>query len=204
MRKFVICFLIMGFTFLMPGFAVAAQDIYVKGIAKITMRTGPGVDHKIVAMLMSGSKLEVIEHKPDWCRVKAEDGKIGWVLTRFLTEDVPLTRTVEKLKAENEQIEASLATLEEKNQDLVRQNNILKDIEEKYNKLKLESAEFLKLDAEYKAVLNLSEEQKNQIAALEKNLNNEEKLWFLSGAGVFIVGLFIGLSTRKKKRSSLL
>ena len=48
------------------------------------------------------------------------------------------------------------------------------------------------------------EGQKAQIEILENNLNNEEKLWFLSGAGVFIVGLFLGLSTRKKKRSSLL
>ena len=44
---------------------LAAQDIYVNGVIKITMRMGPGVEHKIVAMLTSGSKLETIEYKSD-------------------------------------------------------------------------------------------------------------------------------------------
>ncbi len=46
--------------------------------------------------------------------------------------------------------------------------------------------------------------QKGQIKTLENDLNKEQKLWFLSGAGVFIFGLLLGLITRKKKRSGLL
>ncbi len=74
------------------------------------------------------------------------------------------------------------------------------DIEEKYKKLEQASADFLKLSDSYKVLAKESQDQKDQILTLEKNMNNEEKLWFLSGAGVFIVGLIIGLSTRKKKR----
>ncbi|MBA3009597.1 MAG: TIGR04211 family SH3 domain-containing protein [Proteobacteria bacterium] len=183
---------------------LAAQDIYVSGITKITMRTGPGVEHKIVAMLTSGSKLETIEYKSDWSHVRTQEGKSGWVLSRFLTQEVPQTLLVEQLQAENKRLTAALAQAEGKNQALAEKSVDLVDIEEKYKKLEQASADFLKLNDDYKALTRLSQDQKDRIQALEQNMNNEEKLWFLSGAGVFIVGLIIGLSTRKKKRNSLL
>ncbi len=183
---------------------LVAQDIYVTGITKITMRTGPGVEHKIVAMLTSGSKLETIEYQRDWSHVKTWDNKTGWVLSRFLTEKVPQTLLVKQLQNENKDLMAALEQAEGKKQTLAEKNEFLTDIEEKYKKLEQASADFLKLNASYKELAKLSQDQKDQILILEKNMNNEEKLWFLSGAGVFIVGLIIGLSTRKKKRSSLL
>jgi SH3 domain protein len=183
---------------------LSAKDIYVTGITKITMRTGPGVEHKIVAMLTSGTKLETIEYQRDWSHVKTQGNKTGWVLSRFLTEEVPQNLLVEQLQAENEKLQTALEQAEEKNRGLTEKNETLMDIEEKYKKLEQESADFLKLSDSYKALSQESQDQKDQILTLEKNMNNEEKLWFLSGAGVFIVGLIIGLSTRKKKRSSLL
>jgi SH3 domain protein len=70
--------------------------------------------------------------------------------------------------------------------------------------LKQASADFMELNEKYQALVQLSKEQAQQISMLKENLNNEAMLWFLSGAGVFIVGLILGLSTRKKKRHSLL
>lgn len=75
-----------------------AQEVYVSGVTKITMRTGPGVEHKIVAMLETGTRLEMVERKPDWSLVQTDSQKQGWVLTRFLTQDRPLTFQVEKLQ----------------------------------------------------------------------------------------------------------
>jgi SH3 domain protein len=80
----------------------------------------------------------------------------------------------------------------------------LADIEKKYRDLKQASADFMELNEKYQALVQLSKEQAQQISMLKENLNNEAMLWFLSGAGVFIVGLILGLSTRKKKRHSLL
>lgn len=184
--------------------AVWAETIYVSGITKITMRTGPGVEHKIVAMLVSGTKLDIMEYKRDWSRVRTSDDKNGWVLTRFLTQEPPLTLQVQNLKQENQRLQASLKQSRDTNQDLTQKNTELNEIEKKFHKLEQASADFLKLDAKYQALLKLSKDQKLQIESLEENLNNEEILWFLSGAGVFIVGLILGLSTRKKKRNSLL
>ena len=183
---------------------LSAKDIYVTGITNITMRTGPGVDHKIVQMLKSGTKLEIIEYQKDWTQIKTKGEKIGWVLSRFLTEKIPGALLVAKLRKENSNLISKLNGVEQENRKLVDENVTLIEVQEKYIQLKKESAAFLKLDAEYKKISEQFEIQKSQIKELEASLDNEEKLWFLSGGGVFIVGLFFGLSMRKKKKSSLL
>ena len=183
---------------------LSAQDIYVSGITKITMRTGPGVEHKIVAMLTSGTKLENLEYQKDWSMVKTQGNRTGWVLTRFLTKEVPKNLLVNQLQKENERLAADIEQAQEKNLILTQKNESLVDIEEKYKKLKQASADFFKLNDKFKALEKKSQGQKQQIETLEANMNNEQKLWFLSGAGVLIVGLIFGLSTRKKKKSSLL
>lgn len=182
----------------------AAEDIYVTGVTKITMRTGPGTEHKIVRMLQSGTKLEIVEFQKDWTQVRTLDQKIGWVLSRFLTRDVPDSLLVEKLEKENRQLLSRLESLEEENRNITVKNAALVEIEEKYKKLRKESADFLKLDAQYNEKIKQCKDQKIKIEELEKELSNEASFWFLIGPGVFIIGLIFGLSTRKKKKSSLL
>jgi len=204
MRKKFIYPVIVAFSFLLLAFPLYAKDIYVTGVTYITMRTGPGTDHKIVSMLKSGTKLEIIEYNKDWTQAKTQDGKSGWVLSRFLTEEIPGALIVDKLREKNRNLETKLTAVSKENEELLDENKSLKEIEKKYNKLKQESADFLKLDTEHKKITKLYEAQKKQIIELESGLNNEKKLWFLSGAGVLIVGLFLGLSMRKKRKSSLL
>ena len=189
------------FLFAGHGFA---DDIYVTGVTNITMRTGPGVEHKIVAMLQSGTKLEIVEYQTDWSQVKTDQGKIGWVLSRFLTKKVPDALLVEKLEKENQELVTRLAALEAENQELTVKNGALVEIEEQYVKLRKESADFLKLDAMYKEMIEQNAAQKKRIEKLENDLNNETNVWFLIGPGVFIIGLIFGLSTRKRRKSSLL
>ncbi|MFH2091297.1 MAG: TIGR04211 family SH3 domain-containing protein [Pseudomonadota bacterium] len=181
-----------------------AENIYVTGVTNITMRTGPGVDHKIVLMLKSGTKLEILEHQEDWSHVQTMGGKQGWVLSRFLTPKVPDALLVEQLNIDNSKLMAKLTTIEEENKQLVIKNASLVQIEEKYNQLKEKSGQFLELEAEYKKMVAQFEDQKKRIEKLENDSSNEIKLWYLIGPGVLIIGFIFGLSTRKKKRSSLL
>ncbi len=198
-RLAIICFCLVIFS----GVTLA-DDIYVTGVTKITMRTGPGTEHKIVSMLKSGTKLEIVEYQSDWTQVRTDQGKIGWVLSRFLTQRVPDALMVERLENDNQQLLSKLKAVEEENQTLTVKNATLIQIEEKYKELKQKSSDFLKLDARFKEMTHQYEAQKTQIQTLENDLNNEPKLWFLIGPGVFIVGLFFGLSRRKKRSSSLI
>ncbi len=183
---------------------IYAKDIYVSGVTQITMRTGPGVEHKIIAMVNSGVKLEILEYSKVWSMVRNAEGKTGWVLTRFLTEEAPKTLMVERYKQENERLASKLSAAEETVKTLNIQNKELTEITHKYKQLKDASASYLKLDAEHKALLEQSREQEKRIQSLEQSIKSEVKLCLLSGAGIFIVGLIFGMGTRKKQRGSLL
>lgn len=184
--------------------AVFAEHIYVTGVTNITMRTGPGTSHKIVAMLKSGTKLEIIEYESDWSQVKTMGGKQGWVLSRFLTQKIPDALLVEKLNRENQSLLSRLAKIEEENKTLTIKNAALVNVENQYNKLKQESQEYLALEAKYNQAIKEFEAQKARIEKLESESHSEIKFWYLLGPGVLIVGFIFGLSTRKKKKSSLI
>ena len=184
-----------------PAFS---EDMYVANVTEISLRTGPSVDNKIIAMLKTGSRLEIIEHKTDWSQVRTADGKSGWVLSRFITPKKPEILLFDELKEKNQALLSKIAQLEEENKTLTVKIASLVELEGKYNKLQQDSADFLKLEAKYNAAIQQNEAQKAIIEKLETNMDSDPKIWFLIGPGVFIVGLFFGLSSRKKKRSSLL
>ena len=184
-----------------PSFS---EDMYVASVTEISLRTGPSVDNKIIAMLKTGSRLEVMEYKTDWSQVRVASGKSGWVLSRFITPKKPEILLLDELKEKNQALLSKLAQLEEENKTLTVKIASLVELEGKYIKLQQDSADFLKLDAKYNEAVQQNEQQKALIGKLEANMDSDPKLWFLIGPGVFIVGLFFGLSSRKKKRNSLL
>ncbi len=191
---FCLCF------FVFPGYA---QGIYVTGITKITLRSGPGVDNKILAMLTSGTKLEIVQRGDDWSQVRTERGKSGWVLTRFLTEELPLSQVVIRLEKKNKKLIEELEALRTEHKTMREDNLRLAGIENAYKNLSADSADFLKLSGDYKLLVQECQDQKKTIASLKENQKNDTRFWFLSGAGVFLVGVLLGLSTRPGKRNSL-
>ncbi len=195
---------LIGFLCLILASPVSAEDIYVSGVTQITMRTGPGTEHKIVAMLRSGTKLEIVEYNNDWSLVKTDGDKSGWVLTRFLTREVPQTLLVEQLKKENASLTEALKEAESRAGEYRQKYEALAGIEAKYKHLEKASADYLKLESTYKALQETAKDRQEQIRILEAKVDNEELYWALAGAGVFIVGLIIGLSSRRKRRHSLL
>ncbi len=181
-----------------------AESVYVKGITKITMRTEPGVAHKIIAMLETGTPLETIEKRADWSRVKTEDGKTGWVLTRFITMEKPGVLLLEELKRKNETLSRKVAALEKRNESLSEKEERLTEIREKYAALEKRSTSFPELEEKNREMKQALQEQKETIEKLEARLQDKKVIWFLAGAGVFIFGILLGMSARRKKRSSLL
>ena len=195
--------LVAAFLILIAGSALA-ETVYVKGVMKITMRTGPGVSHKIVTMVESGDRLEIIEKNEDWSRVRSSKGREGWVLTRFVTPEVPVVLLVDGLKKKNTELSSMLEQVKTENAELSGTRVKLLNLEKSYTLLKKESADFLALEKKYEKATKGFQEQQEHIAALEKSLGNEDIKWFLSGAGVLVAGIFLGMSAKKKKRNSLM
>ena len=207
------------FVLLFPA-AALSETKYVTDLKEITMRTGQGLDHKIVAMLKSGQSLQVLNAKEDWTQVRLPNGKEGWVLSRFLTSSEPKALTLEKLEKKHEGLTQQVNVLMEENQELKAENQRLSsELETKnkeinrlktaYETLKKDASDYVTLKSSHEQATERLQELSKKATRLESDLSSIRKQqsirWFLAGAGVLMVGFIVGFSSRKKqKRSSLL
>ncbi len=197
-----------------------AEKMYVSDIIKITLRTGPGIDHKIITMLSSGQEVKVLIPDEKWTNVRTLDGKEGWVLNRFLTPKKPSSLLLEILKKKHKKLtDYSESLLKENkklkdeykrlNSGLSSSKTALKQLSESYEALKRESSEFIKLKTNYQKAMSRLSEQTKKADKFEEELiqlqTGHNIRWFLAGASVLILGFLIGFSAkRQKRRSSLL
>jgi SH3 domain protein len=217
MKGFIVFFIVLFST------AVQAETMYVDDIIKITVRTGPGINHKIVAMIKSGERVEVLkpeEPETDWSLVRITNGKEGWVLSRFLTPKEPDGLVLGRYKKKHSVLKNQAVSLIEENNVYKKENKKLNSelktnkemsdkIKSSYETLKKESAEFLELKSNYGKTSSKLIEQTKKAKKLEEELTSlllhQNIKWFLSGAGVLLLGFVIGFSTkRQRRRSSLL
>ncbi|MEE8430266.1 MAG: TIGR04211 family SH3 domain-containing protein [Candidatus Desulfatibia sp.] len=197
--------------------AVQAETMYVSDLAEITLRTGQGIDHKIIAMIKSGQKVEVLEPADQWTRIRLPSGKEGWVVSRFLTSKLPSRIELNKLKEKHAALLAladspynEISKLKNANQklkaELAVSGKTLNALKTSYETLQSKSANLLKLQANSKnSAARLSEQQK-EVERLEEELSELERRqylhWFLSGAAVLFVGFLMGYSTKRQRRRS--
>ena len=197
-----------------------AENRYINDSMKITLRTSPGNDRKIVALLNIGQRVEVLKPGNDWTLVQLPNGKQGWVLSRFLTDKTPSSILLKTLHSKHDASTDRVDSLLKENNSLKMENEklstdlsttqkTLQKLNNNFETLKKESADFLALKAKYKKSTSKLAEQTKKAdtfeAELTKLLWNQNIKWFLGGAGVLIFGFIIGFSTkRQKRRSSLL
>ena len=102
------------------------------------------------------------------------------------------------LKGENKKFSTDLKTSETK----------VKNLDKAYETLKKDSKQFLELQAKYKESTSKLTEQTQKAQKFEDELTkllwNQNIKWFLSGAGVLVLGFIIGFSTKRQRRHSSL
>ncbi|MDJ0782048.1 MAG: TIGR04211 family SH3 domain-containing protein [Desulfosarcinaceae bacterium] len=206
-------------TLIIGTVTAAASTVYVTEDFEITMRTGPGVDRKIIALIRSGQRVEEISKSEEWTEIRLPSDKTGWVLSRYLSPKEPCALVKERLQTEFNQLQAEKAELETKNSDLEAENQrleaqlastqaSLERVTGDFDSLKVESTDFLKLKTQFKKVTDELEETKTKADKFEDEtgrlLRNQNIKWFLAGAGVLLIGFIIGFSSRRQKRRSSL
>jgi SH3 domain protein len=195
--------------------SVYGETMYVSDILKLTLRTGPSIENKIIAVIESGQMMEVIQFGDEWSQVRLPSGKEGWVLSRYLTTDETNNIKLERLETMHNNLTIQAAELLEENNRLKTENTRLstefkagqKELvktKDDYEALKAESAEFLTLKANYNRAASQLAEQTARAKQLEEQLSSLEMntyiKWFLAGSGVLIVGFLIGFSTKRQRR----
>jgi SH3 domain protein len=197
-----------------------AETVYVSEDFEITMRTGPGTERKIISLVQSGKALEVIEKGEEWSRVRAPNGKEGWVLNRYLTASQPSAMVLARVRqdydvlaAKYEDLKARYGELDAQKKvsdaDLSQNSQDLQELSAAYENLKKESADFLKLKQRHEEVTAELEAEKNRSAKLDdENMQMKRNRiinWVWTGGGILFAGFLMGLfsSSRRKPRSSL-
>ena len=194
-----------------------AQTVYVIDEFEVTMRTGPSVENKIIAMLPTGTKLQVIEEKGDWVLVQSPTGSEGWVLKRYVSVETPKKIIIEQLKnkynaaLKNLEIQTEKAlTFEKENKELrvalSTSQEKLERVKKDYTGLINESKDFLELKKEHTknlADLRKATSELEQLRKENAELHSSTNIiWFLSGAAVVFVSWLIGYVMGKIKQRS--
>jgi len=187
-----------------------AESRYVTDQFKITMRSGESATHKIVRMLPSGYRVEVLGVNPGtgYTKVRSRDGKEGFVLTRQLMNTASARdrlaiaeKQLLDLQAEPEKLAAKLASLQKEHQALQTNHRELERtkavLDKELEAIRRTAANAIRISNERnelrKVVAKLThqvEELKQENRELE---NDSDQKWFMIGAGVIIVGIILGL-----------
>jgi SH3 domain protein len=204
-------FILFGIAFSYP------QTVYVTDEFEITMRTGASIENKIIAMLSSGTELQVIEEKDDWILVKSPTEKKGWILKRYASVETPKNIIIEQIEkkyekaSKNLEIEREKAlTFEKENKELRSALNSsqgkLEKINKDYTNLMNESKDYLKLKKEHTSNLDNLRKATSELTQLRKENKDlrlsKNVIWFLSGAGVMFTSWLIGYMMGKIRRRS--
>jgi len=203
---------------ILTAFPALAETNYVSDEMQITFRSGPATDRKIIKLLVSGQPVEVLQKEGEWARVRLPDGKEGWALQRYLTAEEPCDSVLERLRTRHATIAARADVLDKENDSLKSRNKTLADdlqttqadlanTRTSLDNLKKSSATYLELKSEHQQATTRLSEQTRRVGELENELarvKNHYKM-FITGAGILVLGLIIGLVSRpQKRRSSLL
>jgi SH3 domain protein len=195
--------------------AIHAETMYISDNLKITLRSGPSTENKILALLESGQKVEVINSGNEWTQVRQANGKEGWVLSRYLTPNPTHNLMLESLESKHKNLMTQAAALLEENNQLKAERSKLsaqlettekqmQKTSSEYETLKSEAAEFLTLKTKYERAASQLVEQTEKAKKLEEQVTRMEMnyaiKWFLAGSAVLIVGFIIGFSTKRQRR----
>ena len=203
-------------TLWLPGTGNTADTLYVSDTTlEANLRSGTSQDNRIIGMLRPGTKVTLTSEQDGWAKVTLEDGRTGWILRRYLSERPPWRETAERLQKENEQLRTKLNTVRTDYQRMMQKSTELQkqmdsqqgellSAQSDYEELKKSSTNYLNLKMAYENLQNEARQTKAKLDELEKGygkLKTSRALrWFLSGAGVLILGWIIGSSMARVKR----
>lgn len=187
-----------------------AESRYVTDQFKITLRSGESPTHKIMRMLPSGYKLDLLSSNREtgYSHVRIPNGKTGYVLTRQL---MPIPSARERLTAAEKRLDelqqepglltARLVKLQGEHKKLSKQH---KDLQKVRLNLEQELQGIRRTASNAMRISNERNDLRKQVASLTRETgdlkqenrelsNDNNQRWFLIGAGVIIGGIVLGL-----------
>ncbi len=200
---------------LFSGTTVLAKTQYIQPSSEVAVRRGQGTDFKIVAMVRDGVSVEFLEANEDYAKVRLANGKEGWMLKRFLSNEPPLKELVVSLRAEKEDLkqreietgqkfEAISSTLSQTEKELDSTLEERNQIRADYQTLQENTANVIQIRNNLQKTTKENKTLAQKLSLMEQeseNMKNDKALkWFLAGGGVLLIGIIIGRMTSQSRR----
>lgn len=183
---FLIC---IGLVLCFSETAIMAETVYVGDVIKLTLRSGPGTDRKILEIIATGEKMEVLEDGEEWVFVRLDDAKEGWVRKQYLSKDKPSRLKLEELQKNH-------GRLSTRSDEIVKENETLKATNEKIDTALEEKTKAL--DELTRSYNELKQDSDANSFQMRKYL-----VFFFSGGGILFIGILLGLVMKRQRRKSM-
>lgn len=198
-----------------------AKYLYVIPTAEIPLRSGKGNEYRVVAVIINGSRVQLLKEDGDWAMIRTSNKKKGWMPKRYLNASPPLKDVVASLRVERDQFKKQTTKISEQLDEASEARNQYEQelkacildrdqIRKSYDSLKEDAADVLNFKKALSETAEEFQEIKHKYTIVEQEnehlRDNSRIKWFLAGGGILIVGWIIGLITTRgrKRRPSLL
>jgi len=188
----------------------AAEIRYVTDEFEITMRSGTSTANQIVRMLRSGEAVNVLEADlvSQYSLIETEDGKSGYVLSRFLMVDPAARETLAQLRVQQEQQQVLLVdqdseivelkqSLEQEQTDNEALKAALRASEQELSQVRdtaKNTLNILEQNKRLQTVVDELREEKTALSDANAELSDSTQIdWFVRGAAVSLIAFIIGI-----------
>jgi len=181
-----------------------AEQAYVSNL-QITVRRGAGIEYKITSFLKSGTEVGLLSDEAGWAHVRFGEGKTGYVLSRFLTDDPPLGHRAEVVRGRYESLQQALTELQTTNQALRREGDRLVRLrsgEELTPEADDGSASAADLAGSIELARQILTEESSRLTDLRGRIAFERGrvTWFLLGSSAAGLGMGLGFLSGALRR----
>jgi SH3 domain protein len=174
------------------------------------MRSGTSTENSIVRLLRSGERVTLLEADvaTQYSLVETDDGKKGYVLSRFLQQNPAAKKQLAELRLEYQQQQARLdeqtAEIDQLQQDLQQEESdnaalktALRASEQELSQVRdaaQNTLEILEQNKQLQTVVGQLREEKTVLTEANARLSDSTQMdWFVRGAAVSLIAFVIGI-----------
>ncbi len=190
--------------------AAQASTRYITDEFEVTMRSGTSTANSIVRMLRSGEAVNVLEDDlaSKYSLVETEDGRKGYVLSRFLMEQPAARQSLQELEqryaSQQSRLEEQLAEVSVLNQalqqaqsDNAELKNALRASEQELETVRSAAQDTLNIleqNKQLQTVVAQLQQEKSQLSDENAALRDTTQIdWFVRGGAVSLIAFLIGI-----------
>ncbi len=112
---------------LLLALPLSAGADWVRDEIRVNMRTGPGLQFRILKVLVSGDRVQRIGTSSDWVHVRTSEGKDGWVPDGYVVREQPASIRLPAAETKLAEAEAKISALDSQ---LTEQTQAITELDE--------------------------------------------------------------------------